>query len=171
MDLTQGATMSAKQVLFNAGAREKVTVPPRPPSWRTRSSLAHAIFAQGVRNITAGASGIELKRGLERGLAAAVQAIRTLSRPVQTQRERMQVAKISAHNDPEIGRQVAEAPEKVGAEGAITVEEAKGMETSIEIVEGTPGRRMPGARSRLRSPPRWHRRWTPRPGSSPAGSP
>jgi len=102
----------------------------------TSTLLAHAIFAEGVRNIAAGASAIELKRGLERGLAAAVQAIRTLSRPVETQRERMQVATISAHNDPEIGRQVADALEKVGSEGAITVEEAKGMETSIEVVEG-----------------------------------
>jgi chaperonin GroEL len=102
----------------------------------TSTLLAHAIFAEGVRNIAAGASAIELKRGLERGLAAAVQAIRALSRPVGTQRERMQVATISAHNDPEIGRQVAEALEKVGAEGAITVEEAKGVETSIEVVEG-----------------------------------
>jgi chaperonin GroEL len=102
----------------------------------TATLLAHAIFSQGVRNIAAGASAIELKRGLERGLAAAVQAIRALSRPVQTQRERVQVATISAHNDPEIGRQVAEALEKVGREGAITVEEAKGTETTIEVVEG-----------------------------------
>ncbi|HWB39635.1 MAG TPA: chaperonin GroEL [Gemmatimonadales bacterium] len=102
----------------------------------TSTLLAHAIFAEGVRNVAAGASAIELKRGLERGLAAAVQAISALSRPVQTQRERMQVATISAHNDPEIGRRVAEALEKVGPEGVITVEEAKGTDTSIEVVEG-----------------------------------
>jgi chaperonin GroEL len=102
----------------------------------TSTLLAHAMFAQGVRNIAAGASAIELKRGLERGLAAAVQAIRGLSRPVQTQRERVQVATISAHNEPEIGRLVAEALEKVGREGAITVEEAKGTETTMEVVEG-----------------------------------
>ena len=102
----------------------------------TSTILAHAIFADGVRNVAAGASAIELKRGLERGLRVAVTAIRTLSRPVQTQRERTQVATISAHNEPEIGRQVADALEKVGPEGAITVEEAKGTETSVEVVEG-----------------------------------
>lgn len=102
----------------------------------TSTLLAHAIFADGVRNVAAGASAIELKRGLERGLRAAVAAIRALSRPVQTQRERTQVATISAHNEPEIGRQVADALEKVGTEGAITVEEAKGTETSVEVVEG-----------------------------------
>lgn len=102
----------------------------------TSTLLAHAIFADGVRNVAAGASAIELKRGLERGLRAAVAAIRALSRPVQTSRERTQVATISAHNEPEIGRQVAEALEKVGPEGAITVEEAKGTETSVEVVEG-----------------------------------
>jgi chaperonin GroEL len=102
----------------------------------TSTLLAHAIFADGVRNVAAGASAIELKRGLERGLRAAVEAIRTLSRPVQTQRERTQVATISAHNEPEIGRQVADALEKVGSEGAITVEEAKGTETTVEVVEG-----------------------------------
>ena len=102
----------------------------------TATLLAHAIFAQGVRNLAAGASAVELKRGLERGLATAVQAIRALSRPVETQRERVQVATISAHNEPEIGRLVAEALEKVGREGAITVEEAKGTETTMEVVEG-----------------------------------
>ena len=102
----------------------------------TSTLLAHAIFADGVRNVAAGASAIELKRGLERGLRAAVAAIRALSRPVQTPRERTQVATISAHNEPEIGRQVADALEKVGPEGAITVEEAKGTETSVEVVEG-----------------------------------
>jgi chaperonin GroEL len=102
----------------------------------TSTLLAHAIFADGVRNIAAGASAIELKRGLERGLRVAVTAIRALSRPVQTSRERTQVATISAHNEPEIGRQVADALDKVGPEGAITVEEAKGTETSVEVVEG-----------------------------------
>jgi len=102
----------------------------------TATLLAHAMFAQGIRNIAAGASAVELKRGLERGLTAAVQAIRALSRPVESQRERVQVATISAHNEPEIGRLVAEALEKVGREGAITVEEAKGTETTMEVVEG-----------------------------------
>jgi chaperonin GroEL len=102
----------------------------------TATVLAHAILADGVRNVAAGASAIDLKRGLERGLRAAVESIRAGSRPVQTDRERIQVASISAHNDPGIGAMVAEAIGKVGAEGAITVEEAKGFETSLEVVEG-----------------------------------
>ncbi|HEU5041841.1 MAG TPA: chaperonin GroEL [Gemmatimonadales bacterium] len=102
----------------------------------TATLLAHAIFADGVRNVAAGASAIEMKRGLERGLRVAVAAIRALSRPVQTGRERTQVATISAHNDAEIGRMVADALEKVGSEGAVTVEEAKATETTVEVVEG-----------------------------------
>jgi chaperonin GroEL len=102
----------------------------------TATVLAHAILADGVRNVAAGASAIDLKRGLERGLRTAVESIRTGSRPVQTDRERIQVATIAAHNDPAIGTMVAEAIGKVGAEGAITVEEAKGFETLLEVVEG-----------------------------------
>jgi len=102
----------------------------------TATLLAHAMFADGVRNVAAGASGIDLKRGLERGLRVAVEGIRAISRPVATDRERTQVATVSAHNDPDVGRLVAEAIGKVGSEGAITVEEAKGFETSLEVVEG-----------------------------------
>ncbi|HEX9611263.1 MAG TPA: chaperonin GroEL [Gemmatimonadales bacterium] len=98
--------------------------------------LAHAIFADGVRNVAAGASAIDLKRGLERALLVAVEALRKLSRPVKTKREKGQVAAISAHNDPTIGELVADAVEKVGPEGAISVEEAKGTETALEVVEG-----------------------------------
>jgi chaperonin GroEL len=102
----------------------------------TSTILAHAMLADGVRNVAAGASAIDLRRGLERGLRVAVESIRSVSRPVQTDLERSQVATISAHNDPVIGRMVADAIGKVGAEGAITVEEAKGFETSLEVVEG-----------------------------------
>jgi chaperonin GroEL len=102
----------------------------------TATLLAHAMFGEGVRNVAAGASAIELKRGLDRGAAVAVAAIRAISRPVESQKERMQVATISAHNDEAIGRLVAEAVEKVGPEGVITVEEAKATETALEVVEG-----------------------------------
>ena len=102
----------------------------------TATLLAHTIFADGVRNVAAGASAIDLKRGLERGLHAAVAALQKLSRPVQTKREKAQVAAISAHNDVAIGALVADAVERVGPEGAISVEEAKGMETALEVVEG-----------------------------------
>jgi chaperonin GroEL len=77
-----------------------------------------------------------LKRGLDRGLHVAVEALRKLSRPVQSRKEKAQVATISAHNDSTIGEMVADAVEKVGAEGAITVEEAKGTETVLEVVGG-----------------------------------
>jgi chaperonin GroEL len=102
----------------------------------TATLLAHAIFADGVRNVTAGASAVDLKRGLERGLKTAVAAIQALSRPVQTTREKEQIAAVSAHNDSAIGRLVAQAIERVGPEGVVTVEEAKGTETALEVVEG-----------------------------------
>ncbi|MDR3638476.1 MAG: chaperonin GroEL [Isosphaeraceae bacterium] len=102
----------------------------------TATVLAHAIFAEGVRNLAAGASAIDLKRGLDRGLAAAVGCLRSLSRPVATRKEKAQVATVSAHNDAAMGELVADAFEKIGAEGVITVEEAKATETTVDVVEG-----------------------------------
>ena len=102
----------------------------------TATLLAHAILTEGVRNVAAGASAIDLKRGLTRGLKAAVQSIHTLSRPVTSKREKTQVATISAHGNATIGEMVADAVEKVGAEGAITVEQAKTTDTVLEVVEG-----------------------------------
>jgi chaperonin GroEL len=102
----------------------------------TSTILAHAIFADGLRNVVAGASAIEIKRGLDRATKTAVEALKALSRPVATRKEKAQVATISAHNDPAIGELVASAMEKVGGEGVITVEEAKTTETALEVVEG-----------------------------------
>ncbi len=102
----------------------------------TSTILAHAIFAEGVRNVVAGASAIDLKRGLDRGMQAAIDALKKLSRPVASRREKAQVATISAHNDEKIGEIVADAVEKVGNEGVISVEEGKGTETTLEVVEG-----------------------------------
>jgi chaperonin GroEL len=102
----------------------------------TATLLAHSMLAEGMRNIAAGASAIDLKRGLDRASRVAIDALRAQSRPVQSEREKQQVATVSAHNDPVIGELVARAIEKVGAEGAVTVEEAKGTETALEIVEG-----------------------------------
>ena len=102
----------------------------------TSTILAHAILADGIRNVTAGASAIDLKRGLDRALAAAVGALKDMSRKVSTRKEKEQVATISAHNDPDIGKLVADAMEKVGGEGVITVEESKTTETVLEVVEG-----------------------------------
>jgi chaperonin GroEL len=102
----------------------------------TSTVLAHAMFADGVRNVVAGASAIDLKRGLDRGLRAVVAALKKLSRPVSTRKEKEQVATISAHNDSSIGELVADAMERVGGEGVITVEESKTTETALEVVEG-----------------------------------
>jgi chaperonin GroEL len=98
--------------------------------------LAHAIVAEGFRNVVAGASAIDLKRGLDRGVRVAVEALRALSKPVSAAKEKAQVATISAHNDASIGEKVAEAIERVGGEGVVTVEEAKGTETTLDVVEG-----------------------------------
>jgi chaperonin GroEL len=102
----------------------------------TATVLAHAIFADGVRNVVAGASAIDVKRGLDRASKAAIEALRALSRPVATRKEKAQVAAISAHNDQVIGELVAEAMDKVGNEGVITVDESKTTETVLDVVEG-----------------------------------
>jgi chaperonin GroEL len=102
----------------------------------TSAILAHAIFAEGLHNVAAGASAVDLKRGLDRGLRAAVKALKDLSRPVASRLEKAQIATISAHNEPSIGELVADAYEKVGPEGVITVEEAKTTESALEVVEG-----------------------------------
>jgi chaperonin GroEL len=102
----------------------------------TATILAHAIYADGLRNIAAGASAIDLKRGLDIGAKVAVDAIRKCSRPVSSRKEKSQIATISAHNDPTLGELVADAMERVGGEGVVSVEEAKGTETALEVVEG-----------------------------------
>jgi chaperonin GroEL len=102
----------------------------------TSTILAHAIFADGVRNVVAGASAVEIKRGLDRAAKRAIETLQAMSRPVKTRKEKAQVATISAHNDPEIGELVADAMDKVGGEGVITVEESKTTETALEVVEG-----------------------------------
>jgi chaperonin GroEL len=102
----------------------------------TATILAHAIFADGVRNVVAGASAVDLKRGLDRATKAAVEALRALSRPVTTRKEKAQVATIAAHNDATIGELVADAMERVGNDGVITVEESRTTETTLEVVEG-----------------------------------
>ena len=102
----------------------------------TATILAHGIFADGVRNVVAGASAIDLKRGLDRATKVATEALKAMSRPVKTRKEKAQVATISAHNDTAIGELVADAMEKVGNEGVITVEESKTTQTALDVVEG-----------------------------------
>lgn len=133
MDLPDPEENLGVQVLREAAERTGDAV---GDGTTTATLLAHTILTEGIKNVAAGASAVDLKRGLERALLAATKAIRESSRPVSTRREREQVATISAHNDATIGRLVADAIEKVGAEGVVTVEEAKGTETSVEVVEG-----------------------------------
>ncbi|HCL66244.1 MAG TPA: chaperonin GroEL [Rhizobium sp.] len=102
----------------------------------TATILAHAIFSEGLRNVVAGASAVDIKRGLDRATKCTTEALKQLSRPVATTREKQQVAAISAHNDEAIGTLIAEAIEKVGDDGVITVEEAKTTETHLNVVEG-----------------------------------
>jgi chaperonin GroEL len=102
----------------------------------TSTVLAHAILADGIRNVVAGASAIDLKRGLDRGLSLVVASLQAQSRPVGTPREKAQVASLSAHNDAVIGQLVADALEKVGVEGVVSVEESKTTETVVEVMEG-----------------------------------
>ena len=102
----------------------------------TATILAQAIFTDGTRNVVAGASAIDLKRGLDRGAKVAIEALTKLSRPVKSRLEKAQVATISAHNDPAVGDMIADAMERVGDEGVITIEESKTTETQLEVVEG-----------------------------------
>jgi len=101
----------------------------------TATVLAQSIFHEGSKNVTAGANPMELKLGIEMAVAAAVEAIDKLSKPVSGE-EIAHVGTISANNDPEIGKIIAEAMEKVGKDGVITVEEAQSLDTTLEVVEG-----------------------------------
>lgn len=102
----------------------------------TATLLACAILTEGLKNLAAGASAIDLKRGLDLGLESVVKTIHSLAQPVTTQARRIQVATVSAHNDARLGQLVAEAIERVGADGVVTVEEAQGIETTLAFVEG-----------------------------------
>jgi chaperonin GroEL len=103
----------------------------------TATVLAQAIFREGLKNVTAGANPMELKRGIDRAVEAVVEQLRSISAPSAGRKEIAQVGTISANNDKEIGNLIAEAMEKVGKDGVITVEEAKGLETTLETVDGT----------------------------------
>ena len=102
----------------------------------TATVLAQAIYREGMKNVAAGANPMDLKRGIEQAVDFVVREIHRLSKPTKDHREIAQVGTISANNDPTIGELIAESMEKVGKDGVITVEEAKAIETSLEIVEG-----------------------------------
>jgi len=102
----------------------------------TATILAQSIYREGSKLVAAGANPMALKRGLERAVEIVVEELRKISKPTKEKKEIAQVGTVSANNDHTIGDIIAEAMEKVGKEGVITVEEAKGMETTLEIVEG-----------------------------------
>ncbi len=102
----------------------------------TATVLAHAILADGIRNVVAGASAVDIKRGLDLATGGVVEALKAMSRTVSTHKEKLQVATISAHNDQAIGELVAEAIDKIGSDGVVTVEESKTTETVLDVVEG-----------------------------------
>ena len=102
----------------------------------TATVLAQAIYREGVRNITAGANPMEIKRGIDKAVEAAIEELKKISKPCQSKKEISQIGAISANNDHTIGDLIAEAMDKVGKDGVITVEEAKSMSTSLDVVEG-----------------------------------
>lgn len=102
----------------------------------TATVLAEAIFSEGLRNVAAGANPLSLKRGMEKAVKVVVSELQKRSKKIKDTNEIAQVATISANNDPEIGKIIAQAMERVGKDGTITVEEAKGFETTLEVVEG-----------------------------------
>ncbi len=102
----------------------------------TATVLAEAIYAEGLRNVTAGANPMDLKRGMEQAVKLVVAELKKRSKKVETHQEIAQVATVSANNDEEIGQIIAKAMERVGKDGTITVEEAKGFETTLDVVEG-----------------------------------
>ncbi len=102
----------------------------------TATILAESIFREGLKNVTAGANPMSLKRGIEKAVNVVIEALKKISQPKADKKEIAQVATIAANNDSEIGNLIADAMEKVGKDGVITVEEAKSMATTLDIVEG-----------------------------------
>lgn len=102
----------------------------------TSTVLAHTLFAEGMRNVVAGASAVGIRAGFELGSKAAIEALKALARPVTTHEEKAHVATVSAHGDAVIGEMVAEAVDHAGGDGVVSVEESKSTDTTLEIVEG-----------------------------------
>jgi len=102
----------------------------------TATVLAEAIYKQGIKNVAAGSNPVYIKRGIDKGVAAAVESIKSQSKPVQDMNDIRQIATVSANWDTEVGDIIADAMEKVGSDGTITVEEASGLETTLNVVEG-----------------------------------
>src|SRR5579885_856085 len=102
----------------------------------TATILAQAIFREGIKNVSAGGNPMDLKRGIDQAVETVVAELKKMSKPCKTRKEQEQVATVSANNDKTIGSLIADALEKVGKDGVVTVEEAKSMKTELEFVEG-----------------------------------
>jgi chaperonin GroEL len=102
----------------------------------TATVLAQAIYREGIKNVTSGANPMDLKRGIDKAVEVIVEELKKISKPVKSKKEQEQIASISANSDRNIGALIAEAMEKVGKDGVVTVEEAKSMKTELEFVEG-----------------------------------
>ena len=138
--VTVAKEIELKDELENAGAQMVREVASKTSDiagdgTTTATVLAQAIFREGVKNVTAGANPMEIKRGIELGVRAAIESIEKMSRPVEG-KDIQHIGTISANNDEEIGSIIAGAMEKVGKDGVITVEEARGLDTVLEVVEG-----------------------------------
>jgi chaperonin GroEL len=138
--VTVAKEIELKDELENAGAQMVREVASKTSDTAgdgttTATVLAQAIYREGIKNVTAGANPMELKRGIEMAVKTAVEAIDKLAKPVEG-KDIAHIGTISANNDEEIGNIIASAMEKVGKDGVITVEEAKGLDTTLEVVEG-----------------------------------
>jgi chaperonin GroEL len=102
----------------------------------TATVLAHAIYREGIKHVVAGANTMDIKKGIEKAVEVVIEELKKMSKPVQDKKEIAQVGTISANNDPSVGELIAEAMDKVGKDGVITVEEAKSMATTLDVVEG-----------------------------------
>src|SRR3954464_10060893 len=125
----------------NLGAqmvKEVATPRPKDPGDgpTTATIYAESIYSEGLKNITAGANPNEVKRGIDKAVEALVAELKRMSKKVDSSKEIAQVGSVSANNDPEIGRIIAESMDRVGKDGVITVEEGKSLETEVELVEG-----------------------------------
>jgi chaperonin GroEL len=139
--VTVAKEIELKDPLENVGARMVREVASKTSDvagdgTTTATVLAQAIYREGLKNVTAGANPMFIKRGIEKGVLKVVEFLKSMSRPVEGTKEIAQVATISANNDPHIGEHISKAMEKVGQDGVITIEEAKTTETHVDFVEG-----------------------------------
>src|SRR5256712_3534206 len=144
--VTKDGVTVAKEIeledgIENMGAQVVKEVAPKPSDiagdgTTTATVLAQAIFREGLKSVTAGANPMSLKRGIDKAVEFVVEELKKISMPTKGRKEIAQVGTISANGDKEIGDKIADAMDKVGKDGVITVEEAKGLETTLETVDG-----------------------------------